>query len=146
MSPNTINSHGNFWQTAEKHWMEVDWDGKQTQTEGVGVPRQILHYLYTGPCVRHFPRKAPRGQHPQAELDLITELYHSGGTKSKYPDYTREEQASIFNLLLRRIQGWHKLNGELKTDFGTGVKEWAMKQVYQEAPPTSYPNIHWRTV
>ena len=85
--------------------------------------------------------------HPQAQLDLLEELYHSGSSNSKYPDYTREEQASIFNLLQRRIQWWHKLNGELKTDFGTGVKEWAKKQGCTPVPPTSRPlNFPWRTV
>ena len=112
----------------------------------------IAHASVTGvqEVRRHHGHAAegnPRGGARRSDADR--QRQQSTGSEyrsSKYPDYTREEEASIFNLLLRRIQGWHKLNGELKTDFGTGVKEWAMKQVYNEVPPTSYPNIRWRTV
>ena len=82
----------------------------------------------------------------QANLDIRASLWDKG-TKTApggLEDYLKDEQNSIFNLMLRRIQLWtdqrsRKLKGDLLTDFGTGVAEWAQKQPYRV--PTAPINL-----
>ena len=82
----------------------------------------------------------------QANLDIRASLWDKS-TKTApegLEDYLKDEQNSVFNLMLRRIQSWtdqrkRKLQGDLVTDFGTGVVEWAQKQAYRA--PTAAINL-----